>query len=89
MITRKVEIFSAECPICKVTQERVERLVCPSCDVAVIDFRDEENSRCALELGERSVPAVAVNGKLLKCCENREPSEQDLMAAGLGRPIYN
>ena len=88
MNTRKVEIFSAECPICKVTQEMVERLACPSYDVAVIDLRDKENSRRALELGVRSVPAVAVNGKLLKCCEGRGPSEQELMAAGLGQPIF-
>ncbi len=89
MNTRIVEIFSAECPICKVTQEIVERLACPSCDVKVIDLRDKENFRRAWKLGVRSVPAVAVSGKLLKCCEGRGPSEQDLIAAGLGQPIFN
>ena len=86
-LKRKIEIFSAECPICEITREMVERLACPSCDVAVIDLREKENSRRALELGVRSVPAVAINGKLVECCEGRGPSEQDLMAAGLGQSI--
>ncbi len=41
----------------------------------------------ARELGVRSVPAVAVNGRLAECCAGRGPDEASLCAAGVGRPL--
>ncbi len=40
----------------------------------------------AKDLGVRTVPAVAVDGKLLDCC-NGGVDEQTLRAAGVGSPI--
>jgi glutaredoxin 3 len=41
----------------------------------------------AKHLGIRSVPAVAVDGKLAGCCARRGPDEHALRAAGLGVPV--
>ena len=87
MTTRKIEIFSAGCPLCKETEEMVSRLTCSSCEVSVIDMHDLLGASRARELGVRSVPAVVVNGKLADCCAGHGPDEATLRAAGLGQAL--
>jgi len=87
MTTRKVEIFSAGCPLCKETEDLVSRLTCSSCEVSVVDMHDLVEARRAKDLGVQSVPAVAVNGKLAECCSGRAPDEATLVAAGLGQAL--
>lgn len=87
MTTRNVEIFSAGCPLCKETEEMVANLSCPSCDVTLVDMHDVQGATRARELGVRSVPAVAVNGKLAECCAGRGPDAAMLRSAGLGIPL--
>ena len=83
---RKVEIFSAGCPVCEETSKLVHRITCPSCDVSVLDMRDPGVGKRATALGVRSVPAVAIDGKLADCCAGRGPNEASLRAAGVGIP---
>ncbi len=83
MTTRKIEVFSAGCPLCKDTVDLVNRLSCPSCDVTVVDMQDIKGSTRARDLGVKSVPAVAINGKLADCCAGRGPEEATLRGAGL------
>ncbi len=87
MTTRKIEVFSAGCSLCRDTVELVNRLSCSSCDVTVVDMQDVKGAARAGELGVRSVPAVAVNGKLADCCAGRGPDEATLRGAGIGRTI--
>ena len=87
MTTRKIEVFSAGCPLCQETVEQVQKLACASCEVEVVDLHEVKGFARAREVGVRSVPAVAVNGKLADCCAGRGPDLQTLQAAGLGRPI--
>jgi glutaredoxin len=87
MNTRKIEVFSAGCPLCKDTVELVNRLSCPSCEVTVIDTQEIKGATRARELGVKTVPAVAINGKLADCCAGRGPDEATLREAGLGQPI--
>ena len=87
MTTRKIEVFSAGCPLCTDTVELVNRLSCPSCDVTVVDMHDIKGATRARELGVKSVPAVAINGRLADCCAGRGPDEATLRGAGLGQPI--
>jgi len=87
MTTRKIEVFSAGCPLCKDTVELVNRLACPSCDVTVVDMQDITGASRALELGVKAVPAVAVDGKLAGCCLGRGVDAAALRAAGLGQAI--
>jgi glutaredoxin len=83
---RKVEVFSAGCPLCQETIDLVGRLACASCEVTVLDMKKSDVAQRAQVLGVRSVPAVAINGKLAGCCAGRGPDENTLRAAGLGQP---
>ena len=84
---RKIEVFSAGCPVCEQTVELVKRIACDSCDVAILDMHDAEVARQAKKLSIKSVPAVVIDGKPAQCCEGRGPDEETLRAAGLGQPI--
>ncbi|MHC4550385.1 MAG: thioredoxin family protein [Planctomycetota bacterium] len=86
MNTRKVQVFVAACPICKEAVELVERIACPSCEVTVLDVNDAEAAERAKALGVRSVPAVAVDGELLGCCQSGI-DESTLRAAGIGSAL--
>lgn len=84
---RQIEIFSAGCPVCKDTIDLVNRLACASCEISVLDMNDSEAAARAAELGIRSVPAVAINGKLADCCVGRGVDENVLRAAGIGQSL--
>ncbi|HBP18950.1 MAG TPA: hypothetical protein DEA08_14330 [Planctomycetes bacterium] len=86
MTTRKVEIFSAGCAVCNETLAMVRSIACPSCDIEVLDMHDSEIAARAKALGVGSLPAVAVDGKLVGCCAGRGPDEATLRAAGVGTP---
>lgn len=81
---RKVEIFSAGCPVCQETIDLVSRLACTSCEISVLDMKNSDTAQRAKELGVRSVPAVAINGQLADCCAGRGIDENLLRAVGLG-----
>ena len=38
---RKIEVFTAGWPVCEKTVELVQRLACPSCEIAVLDMKEE------------------------------------------------
>lgn len=84
---RKIEVFSAGCPVCDDTVKLVNNIACPSCEVNVLDMKNPEVAEKAKSLGIRSVPAVVVNGKLADCCAGRGPDEATLKAAGIGKPL--
>ena len=84
---RTIEVFSAGCPVCEETVQLVNRIACPSCEVTVLDMREAAVASRAKSLGVRTVPAVAVDGKLADCCADRGPSEAILRAAGLGQRL--
>ncbi len=83
---RKIEVFTADCPICNETVKLVRELSCPSCDVTTYDLRKNGMEK-ANEYGINSVPTVVVNGKILDCCKRGKPTAEDLKAAGLGKPL--
>ncbi len=84
---RKVEVFSAGCPVCQDAVDLVQNLACPSCDVTVLDMNDPDVARRATTLSIRSLPAVVINGKLADCCAGRGVSEDVLRAQGIGQPL--
>jgi glutaredoxin 3 len=84
---RKIEVFSAGCSCCDETVQMVKQTACPSCDVEVLDMRQGDVAQRAKQLSIRSVPAVAVDGKLSSCCAGRGVDEAALRAAGLGVPL--
>lgn len=84
---RKIEVFSAGCPACEETVALVNRVACTSCEVSVLNMKEPAVAKRAKDLGIRSVPAVAVDGKLADCCVGRGVDEAALRAAGVGVPI--
>ncbi|HEB01708.1 MAG TPA: hypothetical protein ENI12_00580 [Nitrospirae bacterium] len=83
---RKVEVFTAGCPLCDDTVKLVNELTCPSCDVTVYNL-NESGADKAKEYGINSVPTVVVNGKILDCCQRGAPTREALKAAGIGTPL--
>ena len=87
MPRKKVEVFTSGCPICESTVDHVKRLACPSCEVIIYDLT-RDNKKGILDkatfYGIERIPAVAVNGKLLECCEMSSVSEDILRQAGVG-----
>lgn len=85
---RKVEVFTAGCPICDETVSLVKSLACPSCEVRVYDLREgcatNECREKATQYGITAVPSVAVNGVLLDCCRRAPIDAATLRAAGIG-----
>ena len=84
---RKIEIFSAGCPVCEATIERIDEIACPSCEVTTLDMDAPGVAERAGALGIRSLPAVVIDGKLADCCTNQGVDEDALRAAGLGQPL--
>ena len=87
MKQRIIEVFTAGCPACQETIDLVNRMACPSCDVSILDMNDSSVAARAKKLGIRSIPAVAIDGRLADCCAGRGPDESSLRSAGLGQPI--
>ncbi len=84
---RKIEIFSAGCPVCQAAIKMVQNLACSDCEVNILDMNDPAAAGRAQSLGVKSVPAIAIDGKLADCCAGRGPDEATLKAAGIGQPI--
>ena len=84
--TRKIEVFSAGCAVCEETIALINRIACPSCEVEILDMHQPEAAKKARRYGIRSVPAVAVDGRLADCCAGRGPDEASLRAAGIRTP---
>lgn len=87
MTKRKIEVFSAGCPVCDDAIRLVKGMACPSCDVQVFDMRNPDVAERARGLGIRSVPAVVIDRKIADCCAGRGVDENTLRAAGVGKPL--
>ena len=85
--TRKIEVFSAGCPLCDEAEKTVRDIACSSCDVTVLNMNEPETMERAQKLGIQSVPAVAIDGKMAECCGRRGIDEEALQDAGLGKPL--
>lgn len=83
---RKIEIFSAGCPVCKEAVSLVNTLACPSCEVMVLDMNKPTVAKKAKQLGIQTVPAVSIDGQLAECC-SRGIDAETLKTAGLGQGL--
>lgn len=86
MAIRKVEIFTAGCPICDETVQMVRRIACSSCEIEVLNLSDPEVARRAEVIGIRSIPAITIDGEIASCCAGRGIDEEVLLNAGIGSP---
>jgi glutaredoxin 3 len=84
---RKIEIFSAGCSTCDDTVAIIRRIACSSCEIEVLDMHDPAVAVRAKSYRVRTVPAVAVDGRLATCGAGSGPDEASLRAAGVGVPL--
>src|SRR2546428_11257480 len=86
-VKRRVEVFTAGCPVCTEVVGLVRAIACPSCEVRVYDLRDgcatNECREKATRYGVTAVPAVAVCGGLLDCCPRGANYAAALRGAGI------
>lgn len=89
MAKRLIEVFTAGCYVCDNAIKQVKELACPNCEVIVYDLNKKcDTNECetkAKQYGINSVPAVAIEGKLVDCCSNRGIDIEALKRAGLGQ----
>ena len=89
MAKKKVEVFTAGCPVCEDAVKTVKSLACPSCEVEIYDLNEGcESNECrrkAKDYGIERVPAVTVDGKLVACCGTGPVTAEGLRAAGVGQ----
>lgn len=85
----KVEIFTAGCSVCSPVVDMIKAMTCSNCEVSIYNVAEPCDSRECLEkvtaYGIKALPAVAIDGKLLACCQNKSVSEAELKNAGVGR----
>lgn len=88
---RQIEVFTAGCPVCEPVVKTVKEMACDSCEVTVYNLVEQCDDKVCVDKMKKynitSLPAVAVNGQLLACCQNRGVSKEELAAAGIGKAI--
>ena len=88
---RKIEVFTAGCSVCSPVVDMVKSMACIDCEVIVYNLAEPCESKECIEkaktYGIKALPAVAVNGKLLSCCQNKGVSEAELRSAGIGQRV--
>lgn len=72
-MTKKIEVFSTGCPLCEQTLITVQGLPAESCELTIHDLNETSSAQRAGKLGVSRIPAIAVDGKLLSCCESESP----------------
>ena len=85
---KRVEVFTAGCPVCDDVVGLVKRLACESCEVLVYDLNEPCESGVCLEkvktYGINRIPAVVVDGRHSDCCVADPVTAEGLRAAGIG-----
>jgi hypothetical protein len=92
---RRVEVFTAGCPVCEPAVELVKGLACPDCEVTVHDLRqtgeaftsEASPAGRAAQYGVKVVPSVVVDGCLVSCCRTSGPNRDELSQAGIGQRL--
>ena len=87
MTKRIIEIFTAGCPCCDESIKLVQSIICPSCDLQILDMRSDESAQAkAKAYGVNRLPAVVVDGKLADCCRQGPVDVSTLRSLGVGAP---
>jgi glutaredoxin 3 len=84
---RRIEVFTAGCPVCQGVVEMVKELACPNCEVTIYNLNKNEGADEAKAYGVTALPSVVVNGQVLECCKRGPTRKEDLKAAGIGQPL--
>lgn len=85
---RRIEVFTAGCPVCDESVRLVRSIACGSCEVSVYSLKKpgDPGIEKAKAYGIKSVPSVVVDGKLAECCKASGVTVEGLKASGVGIP---
>ena len=85
---RQIEIFTAACLVCEPVVQLIKDTATNDSEIVIHDLREQCESKICIskmnEYGIKRLPAIAVNGQLLGCCQNIEITKNDLVNAGIG-----
>lgn len=77
-----IEIFTAGCPICRVTVEIVKKTKCPKCTLTEYNIlHNHEHMEKAREYDIKAVPSIVIDGKL--AIEGKPTAQNVKKALGL------
>ena len=83
---RKIEIFTAGCPVCDEQVEIIKKEACPDCEIVVSNINtDKEALGKSRSYKIRSVPSVVIDGVLAGCCSSSGINIEELKSLGLGK----
>ena len=83
---RKIEIFTAGCPVCDEQVTKVKEAACSSCEIEVLNVKESEEAlKKSKSYNINSLPSVVVDGVLAQCCSNRVIDIDVLKSLGLGK----
>ena len=81
---RKIEVFTAGCPVCAEAVQLVEFLAGTEHYIEIRNVHDAAVAVAASGYGIRSLPAVVIDGRLADCCAGRGPDEMTLTREIIG-----
>lgn len=85
---RKIELFTAGCPVCEPIVEMVRSMVCESCDLVIYNLVEHCDSKVCVDKLKKykitSLPAVVVDGKAMSTSEDGITREK-LISEGIGQ----
>ena len=61
---KKIEVFTAGCPLCRQTFELIKQEACSDCEVIERRYSEEELDKAAQAYEIKAVPTVVVDGKI-------------------------
>ena len=84
MTSRRVEVFTAGCPVCEEAVQLVRGLICESCDLQVFDMKTTVGQAKAKQYGVERLPTVVVSGRIADCCSQGSVDAKSLRNLGVG-----
>ena len=61
---KKIEVFTADCPLCRETLELIKKEACRECEIIERRCSGDECCELAKDYGIKAVPTVVVDGKI-------------------------
>lgn len=83
---RKIEIFTAGCPICEEQVNKVKEAACSSCEIEVLNVKENPEALSkSKSYNINSLPSVVIDGVLAQCCSHKGIDIDILKSMGLGK----
>lgn len=61
---KRIEVFTADCPLCKDALKLIKKEVCSECEVIERRCSGDECCQPAKDYGIKAVPTIVVDGKI-------------------------